>query len=761
MAFRIFFGIASLAILVLCVINYAIELTPSWKEYQREYHGLLAEKIKDPEKAAQAAETPAKFVQIYNQELGVVDRCVICHLGMENPLMDGANNPHKVHPGDLLASHPYQKIGCTICHEGQGLATTLEDVHGNVPHWDRPLLTGEFTQATCTKCHHEDEIPQAPELTRGKHLLHELGCVGCHRTHETSERDKSTEDEKVGPRLAVIGSKVSRSWLNKWLINPKDYLPKGKMPDYHLNSQEANALAAYLVTFKDKAIDDVPESKGDHDAGANIFRESQCIICHVTREDSQGNGVGGIIGPDLRKVGNKVNKRWLFTFLENPHAFYPHTKMPRFHFSDQRARDVTQYAVEEWNDVELEQAEKKAPALPPDSPELIARGKELFAELNCAGCHDLTGEKTKPAGPDLTFIGSKLVHNLDFGDAKVPRTLPDFLYTKLKSPRSLSSKFHIPPGEDPAAALWKNLQPVALFSSKTKTLPAEALADPFAWILARVQERGILKADAKLPDGSASDQAIWLTQTLNDAGALNPLKMPDFQLNDADAKALTIALMSQSAEGISSKLYEVPPKRKVTFDPKDDFGALEQRYRCLSCHSIRGSGDPQACDITFEGTKVNRQWLYSFLKRPYSMRRTITIAMPIFNFPDEDARFMADYMSQVFADRDIGTVWKSSQQAADANHGKTLFDAKGCIACHQVHGQGGDVGPSLTTQVPEFGQGTWVGDKLRGEWIFQWLKNPQALVPDTLEPNLGLTDQESLDLTAYLLSLKNPEFQKQ
>src|SRR5258708_34607515 len=104
MAFRIFFGIASLAILVLCVINYSIELTPSWKEYQREYHGLLAEKIKDPEKAAQAAETPAKFAQIYNQELGVVDRCVICHLGMENPLMDGAKNPHTGHPADLRAS---------------------------------------------------------------------------------------------------------------------------------------------------------------------------------------------------------------------------------------------------------------------------------------------------------------------------------------------------------------------------------------------------------------------------------------------------------------------------------------------------------------------------------------------------------------------------------------------------------------------------------------------------------------------------------
>ena len=51
-------------------------------------------------------------------------------------------------------------------------------------------------------------------------------------------------------------------------------------------------------------------------------------------------------------------------------------------------------------------------------------------------------------------------------------------------------------------------------------------------------------------------------------------------------------------------------------------------------------------------------------------------------------------------------------------------------------------------------------DKLRGEWIYAWLKDPQAFLPDTLEPNQGFSDQQALDLTAFILSLKNPEFQK-
>ena len=209
----------------------------------------------------------------------------------------------------------------------------------------------------------------------------------------------------------------------------------------------------------------------------------------MTREDSRGNPVGGTIGPDLRKLGNKVNQRWLVAFFKDPHAFYPHTKMPRFHFSDQEVADLAQFAVEEWVDLDLQDAEKKEPRPSPDSPKRIEQGKLLYAELACAGCHDLTGEKTNPAGPDLTYEGSKPVHDLDFGEAKVKRTLPDFLYTKLKSPKALSSSFRLHLGEDAATALWKNLQPAALFS-QSASLPEGSEDDRLAWILARVQEAG-------------------------------------------------------------------------------------------------------------------------------------------------------------------------------------------------------------------------------------------------------------------------------
>ena len=297
---------------------------------------LLADKIKDKAKAAEIAETPVKFSQIYNPELGVVDRCTICHVGMDNPQMDGAKNPFKVHPGQLLASHPFQKLGCTICHRGPGACHDPRR---------RARQCAALGPAAVDRRIHSGDVHQMPSRRRDppsartdarQAFLHDLGCIGLPSSGRSPE-----EENRRGPRGASVEgwSKVSRKWLVKWLMNPRGYLPKAKMPNFHLHPQEANALAAYVMTFKDKAIDALPNMKGDHDAGAIIFRESQCIICHVTREDSQGNGVGGVIGPDLRKVGNKVNVRWLTTFLKNPHAFYPHTKMPRFHFSDQAATD--------------------------------------------------------------------------------------------------------------------------------------------------------------------------------------------------------------------------------------------------------------------------------------------------------------------------------------------------------------------------------------------------------------------------------------
>jgi mono/diheme cytochrome c family protein len=76
--------------------------------------------------------------------------------------------------------------------------------------------------------------------------------------------------------------------------------------------------------------------------------------------------------------------------------------------------------------------------------------------------------------------------------------------------------------------------------------------------------------------------------------------------------------------------------------------------------------------------------------------------------------------------------------------GKQLYEVKyQCQACHTIGGTGGYVGPNLNNA------GGW----LTAAWIEAWLKNPQALVPDTIEPRRSFTDAEIKALTAYLMTL--------
>ncbi|MGE3267806.1 MAG: cytochrome c family protein [Chloroflexota bacterium] len=96
--------------------------------------------------------------------------------------------------------------------------------------------------------------------------------------------------------------------------------------------------------------------------------------------------------------------------------------------------------------------------------------------------------------------------------------------------------------------------------------------------------------------------------------------------------------------------------------------------------------------------------------------------------------------------------------AGDAANGKTLFTAKGCIACHVaqgVPGAVGTVGPNLnglgdTSKRPKLAD----GEENTPANIKGWIKDPQAKKPGTAMPNLGLSDKEADDLTAFLVTLK-------
>ena len=100
----------------------------------------------------------------------------------------------------------------------------------------------------------------------------------------------------------------------------------------------------------------------------------------------------------------------------------------------------------------------------------------------------------------------------------------------------------------------------------------------------------------------------------------------------------------------------------------------------------------------------------------------------------------------------------ASAVQGDATAGRQLFSTKGCIACHVapgVPGATGTIGPSLAGIGDPAKKPTLTdGGANTAEHIKAWIQDPQKLKPGTMMPNLGLSDQEASDLTAFLQTLK-------
>jgi mono/diheme cytochrome c family protein len=119
--------------------------------------------------------------------------------------------------------------------------------------------------------------------------------------------------------------------------------------------------------------------------------------------------------------------------------------------------------------------------------------------------------------------------------------------------------------------------------------------------------------------------------------------------------------------------------------------------------------------------------------------------MPQFNMSERDAAIAAELLSLAVQKSEVDPESVDTHQfsLAMVSMGKQLYEVKfQCQACHTIGATGGYVGPDLNNA------GNW----LTPAWIEAWLRNPQALQPDTIEPRRSFTDEEIRALTAYLMT---------
>ena len=124
------FGVVSLLLLISLAIAPAKNHFSEWRHYQKHYLALVRSR-------GDAATLERHFhdglQQIWLPELGVVDRCTTCHVGLkEASLADVSTQPFRRHP---VIPHTSDQFGCVMCHRGQGAATTVEEAHRSTLAW--------------------------------------------------------------------------------------------------------------------------------------------------------------------------------------------------------------------------------------------------------------------------------------------------------------------------------------------------------------------------------------------------------------------------------------------------------------------------------------------------------------------------------------------------------------------------------------------------------------------------------------------------
>jgi cytochrome c2 len=541
--------------------------------------------------------------------------------------------------------------------------------------------------------------PVQGDVERGKKLVSQLGCLGCHVVDEklvdmkvppklTKYMDnwQYRRHRSQGPELEGTGSKTAVNWLFAWLKDPKQYHPKTKMPKLRLSDEEAADAAEYLAGLHNEATDKETLPAIDPKVLDDVTLEYlEVTLPHDTAVE-------------------KLAKADLSDTIEM--YFVDETIMPYFQDAGKLAREEAEQAVakkkfeEEFDDAMGKKADELAAhikkvkaamqaardavaALSAEQKKNVYLGSKLISRYGCFACHSIRGyENAKSIGTELSEWGSKALNKLDFGLLEIERSRESWLHQKLTAPRSFD--------------------------------------------IGRI---GVTRKPQEL------------------------LKMPKFNLTEQQKDQIITVVTGMTDEKMTPK----EPKQLSPSEFQIERGNWSvKELNCQGCHLIEGRGWAiRATDIPAgleppmvsgtptqlqQGQRTQPAWLFSFLKAPATglVRPWLKARMPTFGFSDSEANVLVRYFALAGHAQfpyQSPRVQPTLEQMAI---GQKLFEGLTCVKCHIVEGKA--LGKPLA-EIPEEDLGqlapnlTLAHDRLQRDWLVnKWLPDPLSQQPGTRMP---------------------------
>lgn len=627
------FGLVSLALLISLAIAPAKDFFSQWRHYQKRYLALAAER----QTGTLVRSFHGGIKQTWIPELNVVDRCESCHVNQNGALVSSFSQPFRKHP-DI--PHTLDEFGCVMCHRGQGVATTVAEAHYSTEAWEQPLLPARYLGASCGQCH-LGTLAGESRLNEGRRMLSKLGCAHCHEIRQPDGNLIKPDDDP--PPLIHIAEKTTREWIFAWIKNPQAYAASATMPNFQLSDQEATDISAFLVSQS------TPSAKPEESAGkapapgpnaavesASLYGSLFCSSCHAVQNEA-GNLVGGDFGPELTRVGTKVNPQWLSRWLKNPHDYEPSTRMPHYRLDDKQIGLLSGYLLNK-KDPDFLAGVK----LQPSDKESINRGRKLVIEYGCASCHQINGISAPQGfGPSLSHVGNKPLSQVIFVDG-MENSLPAYIFGKIHDPRSFAvglkmPKFNLTNSQvdslvtallaqtDRADTLPKNM----IFSAPRGTNyhpggdAGRLMEDLHCLSCHAINGNGGDMAPDLTYEGSAVQRA-WLEDFLKNPNTLRPAlirRMPKFNLTGPEIKTISDYILSAyqgpgfDAQALDTRTLsaEAAARGKQLF---------YSRFACQSCHiadykTDKGYVGPALAGV---GNRLTPVWIFKWLKNPNALR---------------------------------------------------------------------------------------------------------------------------------------------
>jgi len=662
-----------------------------------------------------------------------VDRCMTCHVAANRPGFDGPEwkEPFRTHP-NLAAyvgdgsPHPYTQFGCTVCHGGLDRGTDFVRA-GHSPkdakqreEWEKkwgwtepqfleyPILPSGMSEAGCATCHSAGVWTAKSEVQdTGRELMAHMGCYGCH----TINYPAYTGLRKAGPSLQRIAGKTNPGWAYKWIEAPRKFHPTTFMPHFFYQTNtttpvnlkrqqtEIAAVVNYLWDKSEKPL--YPAAPAGNAAnGQKLFETVGCAGCHIidakAKRDDFYPTINRLHGPNLIWAGSKVDKGWLYAWVRNPKQYFPDSNMPNLRLTDQEAADVTEFI---WSSHNQQYENVGVPGLDAQVRDDLAltylqnlytaeRSKAKLAEMNPHQRDVYLGEQT------ITKYGCYSCHDIKGFENLKP------IGTELTQEGS---------------------KPLHQFDFAHVTSVPDTRHD---WVRTKLLDPRIWDKDK---------------EPVKDYNEL--LKMPNFGMSEREAEAVAANVLGFTKETVAAS-------KKAGMDARTASLAegrkLITRYNCQGCHLIEGQGHAIKAvikdttmlppNLAAEGARVQSEWLFSYVHDPSQvrMRPWLTVRMPTFDFTDDQLNSVIGY----FSAREKRRAFTSEPPVASARNlavGEVAFNMFQCAKCHPAGaaaaaaagGATGDLAPSLLL----------AHDRLRHDWVPQWIKNPQFWIPGTRMPS--------------------------